>query len=350
MLASALESLGAADSAEAAELGLQLAWDHLYRCEYLAAAGRAGAARRVAERLGSRPLAAATAGVHALTEFNLGHLAVAEAAFAEGCATVGELGDEELAGRLDALVLLGFGAYFLDRLETGIALLERGIDISRTSQEGHLYVPMLLLLALIRVARGDLEAANRLALDAEDVARLSNNPQSLTWSLTVQCATATLSGELALALRRGEDAVALGGRLTQHYFSMLARCYLAVARLEDGDPEGCIRELLAITGDPDLPRSSDPFARRRTRPSPERSWHVAGRKPRPRGRAGRPSPPRTSACPASVGRRCARRPRSPSHAASRWSRRISREPPSPSWRTPGERWTSLAATYSRGPR
>ncbi len=224
MLASALDALGASETPEAAELGLHLAWDHLYRSEYQAAAARADQARRLARRLENPALAAASAGVCALTEYNLGRLAHTEAAFENGSAIAAELGDEELAGRPEAVVLLGFGAYYLD-LGAGIELLDRGIAISRATQQGQLYVQMLLLLALIRVARGELAAANALAQDAEDVARLSNNAQSLTWSLTVQCATATRTGDLPRALSCGEGAVAAGGRLTHHYFSMLARSY-----------------------------------------------------------------------------------------------------------------------------
>lgn len=259
MLAGALDGLAAKDTAAAAELGLQLAWDHLYRSEYTEAAARAREARRISRSLGARPLIAATAAVCTLAEYNLGHLERADAAFAEGSAAVAALDDEALAARLDAVVLLGFGAHSLDRLDTGIALLQRGLDVSRATGQGQLYVPMLLALALIRLARGELVPAAALADDAEDVARLSDNPQWLSWSLTVRGTVAGLTGDPAGALRLGEEAVAAAGDVSQHYYSMVTRAYLAEARLAAGDPNGCVRDLLEICGDPGRPPIARPF-------------------------------------------------------------------------------------------
>ena len=53
----------------------------------------------------------------------------------------------------------------------------------------------------------------------------------------------------------------MGSLLTYHYFSMLARSYLAAARLEAGEPDRCVSDLLAICGDPDRA----PIARRSAR-------------------------------------------------------------------------------------
>jgi DNA-binding NarL/FixJ family response regulator len=259
LLAGALDGLAVTDTPAAAELGLQLAWDHLYRSEYPEAVARARVARRLATSLADRPLAAATAGVHALGEFNAGQLSRAEAAFTEGSARLSELADHDLADRLDAFVLLGFGAYFLDRLDVGVAMLERGIAISRATGRGQLYVPMLLLLSLVDVARGELAAAGELADDAEDVARLSGNAQWLSWSLTVKGTVAGLIGDPARALRFGEAAVVASGDVTQHYFSMVARCYLAEARLEAGDPDGCVHDLIALCGTPTHRTGGRPF-------------------------------------------------------------------------------------------
>ena len=129
-------------------------------------------ARALGERLDDRALAAATIGVHALTEATLGRFALSSRGFAAGPRSSPQLPDQTLSSHLEATLLLGYAGYHLDRLDAVIGLVERGLAISRTSEQGQFYVPMLLLVALTRIERGELAAADALARDAEDVARL----------------------------------------------------------------------------------------------------------------------------------------------------------------------------------
>ena len=246
----------AAGTPEAAELRLQIAWDRLYANEPQAALARAREAQLEASRLDQPALASASTAMLALTEATLGHFEPSAHAFEQGLAIVSRLPDDAFAARLDATMFLGFAAYHLDRLPAGAELVERGIAVSRATEQGQFYAPMLLLHGLIQVAYGNLAAAERLGRDAEDVARLANNTQWLTWSLTVQCATATLTGDLPRALECGQEAVTVG---SYHYFSLVARSYLAAAWLEAGEPDRCAHELLAICGDPDGPPIKRPF-------------------------------------------------------------------------------------------
>src|SRR5262249_27889678 len=133
LLKNELEALDPAEAAtpEAAELALQLAWDHLYANELKSAALRAHEARARAARCDDPALAAAAIGVYALTQSTLGNFEGATRAFDEAAALVSELTDESLATHLEATALLGYAAYNLDRLQDGGALVERGIAVSR---------------------------------------------------------------------------------------------------------------------------------------------------------------------------------------------------------------------------
>jgi DNA-binding NarL/FixJ family response regulator len=96
--------------------------------------------------------------------------------------------------------------------------------------------------------QGDLAAAAEHAEEAIEAARLSGSAQSRNWALTLRCWVATLAGDLDLALSSGEEALATAGRLVRTHWGALTACYLAEAKLEAGDPEGC-RDLLV----PQLP-------------------------------------------------------------------------------------------------
>jgi DNA-binding CsgD family transcriptional regulator len=247
------------NSLEAAELTHQLAWDHSYRSENEQMALHAARAQRLATELGDRPLMAATGALLGLAHYNLGAVQQAHEAFLAADAIVVALSDEELAGRLDAFILLGWVARMIERFDDGLRHLERGLGISRATGQGYLYVPMLLGVGMIRLWQGKLIEAAGLAEDAIDVARLSRNDQSLTWALTLRAWVATLRGDLALALRAGEEAIAIDAGLSDHYYSVFARCVLAEARLEAGDPNQCTKELLAAVGGPELPHIERPY-------------------------------------------------------------------------------------------
>ena len=125
---------------------------------------------------------------------------------------------------------------------------ERALAVARATGQGYLLVPMTIGRAIAYAWQGDLAAAAELAEEAIEAARLSGNAQSLTWALTLRCWIATLAGDLDLAIATGEEALATAGRLARTHWGALTACYLAEAKLEAGDPEGC-RDLLT----PQLP-------------------------------------------------------------------------------------------------
>jgi ATP/maltotriose-dependent transcriptional regulator MalT len=241
-------------SLPAAELTHQLAWDHGYRNENEQMALQAARAHSSATALDDRPLMAATGALLGLAHSNLGSLPEAGEAFRVADEIVGALSDDQLAGRLDALLLLGWVGRVIERYDDGLRHLERGLAISRATGQGFLYVPLLLGVGMIRLWQGRLTEAAGLAEDAIDVARLSRNDQSLTWALGLRAWVATRSGDLALALSAGEEAITIDAGLSDHYYSVFVRCVLAETRLEAGEPARCAKELVAAAGGPELPR------------------------------------------------------------------------------------------------
>jgi tetratricopeptide (TPR) repeat protein len=118
---------------------------------------------------------------------------------------------------------------------------------------------MVLGTATIRATLGELAVAMGLADDAEEVALLTRNQQWLTWALTLRTWIATLTGDVALAQRSGERAIAAGASISEHYYSLLSRCFLATSWLEDGQPDRCVDAVLAACEGPELPPIKRPF-------------------------------------------------------------------------------------------
>jgi ATP/maltotriose-dependent transcriptional regulator MalT len=246
-------------SLEAAELAHQLAWDHSYRSENEQTVVQATRAHELATALDNRPLMAATGALLGLGHYNLGSIQQAEEAFLTADEIVTAAPDEELAGRLDAFILLGWVGTYIERFDDALRHLQRGLTISRETGQGYLYVPMLIGVGIIRIWQGELGKAAEMAEDAIDVARLSRNDQSLAWALGLQTWASTLRGDIKLALRVGEEAIATGAALSEHYYTVLARCVLAETRLEAGEPTRCTEELLAAAGGPELPPIERPY-------------------------------------------------------------------------------------------
>jgi ATP/maltotriose-dependent transcriptional regulator MalT len=246
LLGRALDELPDGDSREAAALELELAMDGLYAPDYAGMVRHARAAHSGAAAHEDRPLLAAAAGALALAEYNVGRIAAAETAFAEAAGLVDSLSDAELGARVDALLNLGWACQSLERHDEGIRHLERGLEVSRATGQGHLLVPLSIGAAICMTWLGRLDNAAALADDTIESARLALNDQSLAWSLTLRCWIATLAGDLRLAERCGDEALEVTGEsVRDNYFSALTACYVAETRLEAGDPARARRELMA---------------------------------------------------------------------------------------------------------
>jgi DNA-binding NarL/FixJ family response regulator len=80
--------------------------------------------------------------------------------------------------------------------------------------------------------------------------------------LTLRCWIATLAGDLALAMNVGEEAIAVGGTLSDNYFSKLSGCYVGSILIEKGEPAAGRDLILASMDGPGLEQLERPFRTR----------------------------------------------------------------------------------------
>ncbi len=258
MLERALAELDDRDSPESVRLLADLATDRFYVNDNETLDGRARDALAAAERLGDPTLEATAWGLSSVGAYKVADIERAEDAFAKGRALVDGLDDGALAVNLFAPFWLGWYGQCAERYEESVIYLDRGLAISRATGQGFLLVPMLIAKAILLTWLGRLADAAELADDALEVARLTSNPQSLAWALTLRCWIATLSGDLQLAVACGTEAVEVSAEISDNYFSKLAGCYLGEAKLESGDPAECVR-LITESAGPGLDPLERPF-------------------------------------------------------------------------------------------
>jgi DNA-binding CsgD family transcriptional regulator len=235
-------------SKEAAVLQFELAADCFYGNDYDGMLRWSRECHAAARRLGDRPLSAATGGQLALACYSVGQLDDAHTHFSAASALADELTDADFAEHLMGLVWLGWYGMSMERYEDGVRYMERGLAVSRATGQGYLLVPMKIGIAICRVWQGRLDEATELAEDTIEMARVSQNPQSLAWSLTLRCWIATLAGDLAAAGSAGEEAVAAAKSMSDSYFAALAICYLAETWLEAGEHRRCRDDILRAAG------------------------------------------------------------------------------------------------------
>jgi ATP/maltotriose-dependent transcriptional regulator MalT len=254
LLLAALEELPDRRSPEAAGLMIELALDGMYEPDFERMAGWAREAYATAVPLGDPALLATAAGALSNGEYHVGRIREAEASLSEAGRLLESLSGDALAERLDAALCAGWACQNLEHHDAGVRHLDHGLAVARETGQEHLLAPMAIGKAICMTWQGRLAQAGELADEIVESARVSLNPQSLAWSLTLRCWIATLAGDLRLALAAGEEAVALAAeQVSENYFSALSGCYLAETRLEAGAPERCRDELLAAAHGPELP-------------------------------------------------------------------------------------------------
>jgi DNA-binding CsgD family transcriptional regulator len=251
LLAETLAAQPDAGSKVATALRIELANERYFAADWGAMRTHAAAALDAARPLADEGLIAAAAGMLALAEYHVSDVAAARVLLDEAAARVDALTDDQLAARLDAALFTGWAEQCLARWDEVHRHYERALAVARATGQGYLLVPMTIGRAIAHCWQGHLGAAAELADEAIEAAQLSSNGQSLAWALTLRTWVATAAGDLDLALRVGERAVAISSGLADTHWAGLAGCYLAAARLEAG--EDARAELLRAAGGPDLP-------------------------------------------------------------------------------------------------
>jgi tetratricopeptide (TPR) repeat protein len=208
-LIAALDALLDRTSAEAVALMIELAVDAVFVMEWGRIAQPARDALTAARALGDRPLTAAAAAMLAVGGAFASLIRDAEDHAAEASALIDQLPDAELAQRLDAPTWLGIAEIYLDRWESAVAHLRRGLTVARATAQGQLIPVMLDMRAFALFMLGRLQEAADLNDRAIEAARLSANGQSLCWSLMNRTTVKVMLGDLEEALDSAHESVDL---------------------------------------------------------------------------------------------------------------------------------------------
>jgi DNA-binding CsgD family transcriptional regulator len=254
-LTDALADLDDPASPEAVALMLELAMDGVYTMRFPQIAELAEQALETARPLGDSPLIATAAAALAWGTALCGLVPEAEQYRAEAAALVDGLSDRDLALRLDAAVHLAGAELYLDRFAAAGEHAERVIAVARATGQPA-FIPFgFMLLAWVRMLRGEL-ADGAATLDAAiEESRLLGNDQSLAGLILNRSLTALGAGDLGLAASTAREAVDLTRDTDAGLISAAAPLALCAALLESGDAGlgDAVELMIHRCGGPGLP-------------------------------------------------------------------------------------------------
>ena len=250
-----LDSLEDANSPEAVALMIELALDGVYRMEFEQIGAGAGPALGIARTLDDKPLTASAVAILAWGAGLCGAIPEAETYRSEAAALIDSLSDRELALRLDAGINLAGAELYLDRFDEAGAHTERVIAVARATGQPAVVTFAFMLLAWVRMLRGELVDGGEMLDAAIEEARLLGNAQSLAGLLLNRSLTALAAGDLDIAVSAAEESVELTRGMDNGLTPAATGLALAAARLETGDPDlgGAVELLLERTGGAELP-------------------------------------------------------------------------------------------------
>jgi len=116
-------------------------------------------------------------------------------------------------GRKAPASYLGWAENFLELYADSIAHSRRGVSIARSTGEGRLLVPLMVLQGLPLCMLGELSEARATCEAAVEVARVSANPHYLFWALFELGWAEYFAGRLDAAEKASEESARIGNRL-----------------------------------------------------------------------------------------------------------------------------------------
>jgi DNA-binding NarL/FixJ family response regulator len=249
-----LEALAPLDpaSVEAARLHVELASDCFFTGDFPGMREWSAKALAAADERANQALTAAVTALGACADYMTCDIASAHAAADRAATLFDELDDQDVGRHLHTLAWFAWCEVFLERFDAAGRHLERGIAIARETGQGHLLALLTQGQANLLLTRGRIAEGAMLADDAIEMGHVSGHGQALTWALTTRCFAHTLAGELADAVRCGEQALEAAGEDVD-VVTALAGCYLAQALVESGEPGRARDELLRAAGGEALP-------------------------------------------------------------------------------------------------
>ena len=158
------------------------------------------------------------------------------------------------SGSMPAINLAGAELY-LDRFDEAGAHAERVIAVARATGQPAVVVFAFMLLAWVRMLRGELADGGEMLDAAVEEARLLGNAQSLAGLLLNRSLTALAAGDIELAVSAAEESVELTREMDNGLIPAATTLALAAARLETGDAGlgQAVELLLDRTGGAELP-------------------------------------------------------------------------------------------------
>ena len=254
-LTDALADLDEPASPEAVALMLELAMDGVYTMRFAQISVLAKEALETARPLGDAPLIATAAATLAWGTALCGRVQDAEQYRAEAAALVDALADRDLALRLDSAVHLAGAELYLDRFADAGDHAVRVIGVARATGQPAFIPFAFMLLAWVRMLRGEL-ADSAVTLDAAiEESRLLGNDQSLAGLVLNRSLTALDAGDLGLAVSAAREAVDLTRNTDASLTAAAAPLALCAALLEAGDPglDAAVDLMVQRCGGPGLP-------------------------------------------------------------------------------------------------
>jgi DNA-binding NarL/FixJ family response regulator/tetratricopeptide (TPR) repeat protein len=235
-------------------LKLELAAGGGFECRADEMLYRAQAALTAAEQIDRPTLELAAAGQVALAEYFLGSPTVG-AAMDRAAARFDALDDTELAERLDVGIWVGWTEAVLERHDRAVADCRRVIEVARATGQGAFLPLTATAMGWSLIRQGRLEEADDTLTEAIESGRLTPN---LFFAIAVGLSgvVATQRGDLAAAVRAGEECFALSSASDPGLIPGMCGVYLAIPLIELGEAERARDAVLARAGGPELPLMS----------------------------------------------------------------------------------------------
>ncbi|MEU4158320.1 BTAD domain-containing putative transcriptional regulator [Actinoplanes sp. NPDC026670] len=164
--------------------------------------------------------------------------ATTAARLTEATALVDAMPDGTAIRMLHMLAWLATAEAVYERMDDVTRHMDRAVGLARATGQMYVMHGLHLLVAGVHLAHGDLQAAARSVDDAREATTLAGTDTMMSLVLTRESTLALLTGDVKLAHRAGEEALALAGRRPD-YTTQVAAQALANACLHTGDPAAC---------------------------------------------------------------------------------------------------------------
>ena len=246
-------------SPEAAGLRIELAFDALYGLDLTLSRSLAAEALAAAEQTPDAGLAATAGALLALAGAAAGVVAEAEPQLDAALARVEALAPEQLARRLEALWYLAWAETFLERYEAAVAHSRQALEISRSTGQERLVVPLMLAAVFPLQMLGRMGESSEIAAGAVEAARLGGNPHFLLWALWEYAADAAYRGDLGEARVAARESAELAHGVDANVLWECEPGWVVGGVMSwDGQPEQGMALMLEAFGGPELPKVVSP--------------------------------------------------------------------------------------------